>query len=120
MGDIADMILDGILDEWTGEYIGPGVGHPRSMDPDHWSNQKWRKPTAKDSINYGKNPLGGIEKWLKLNNISRTGRCVHRYAVQVLNKPFDITDRREMKRIAAIIQNHGWEAFTKWVKETYK
>jgi len=30
MGDIADMILDGILDEQTGEYIGDAVGYPRT------------------------------------------------------------------------------------------
>jgi hypothetical protein len=32
MGDAADMILDGILDEQTGEYIGPAVGYPRTMN----------------------------------------------------------------------------------------
>ena len=32
MGDIADMMLDGILDQYTGEYIGPGVGYPRSIN----------------------------------------------------------------------------------------
>lgn len=32
MGDIADMVLDGTLDEETGEYIGDdGPGWPRNM-----------------------------------------------------------------------------------------
>ena len=31
MGDIADMILDGILDEQTGEYIGEACGYPRTF-----------------------------------------------------------------------------------------
>ena len=31
MGQIADMILDGILDSETGEYIGDSVGYPRTM-----------------------------------------------------------------------------------------
>lgn len=31
MGDNADMVLDGYLDEYTGEYLGPGaMGFPRS------------------------------------------------------------------------------------------
>lgn len=38
MGEIADMMLEGILDEWTGEYIGEAVGYPRSADPDHPCN----------------------------------------------------------------------------------
>ena len=32
MGEIADMILDGILDEQTGEYIGEAVGYPRTLN----------------------------------------------------------------------------------------
>lgn len=32
MGDAADMILDGILDEQTGEYIGEAVGYPRTLN----------------------------------------------------------------------------------------
>lgn len=30
-GDIADAIINGDLDEITGEYIGPGQGFPRSL-----------------------------------------------------------------------------------------
>lgn len=29
MGEIADMMLEGVLCERCGEYIGDGVGHPR-------------------------------------------------------------------------------------------
>lgn len=31
MGEIAEMMLDGTLDQYTGEYIGPAVGYPRSL-----------------------------------------------------------------------------------------
>jgi hypothetical protein len=31
MGEISEMILDGILDEETGEYLGEGCGYPRSL-----------------------------------------------------------------------------------------
>lgn len=39
MGEIADMMLDGFLDEETGEYIdGDSPGFPRRMsDPDMYS-----------------------------------------------------------------------------------
>lgn len=30
MGEIADMMIEGILDEQTGEYIGPACGYPRT------------------------------------------------------------------------------------------
>lgn len=32
MGEIAEMILDGILDEQTGEYLGGAVGYPRTRN----------------------------------------------------------------------------------------
>lgn len=30
MGEIADMIISGMLDEQTGEYLGEAVGYPRT------------------------------------------------------------------------------------------
>jgi hypothetical protein len=32
MGDIADMMIDGTLDQYTGEYIGKPCGYPRSIN----------------------------------------------------------------------------------------
>ena len=31
MGEIADMLIDGTLDMYTGEYIGRSVGYPRTI-----------------------------------------------------------------------------------------
>lgn len=32
MGEIADMLIDGTLDMYTGEYIGDAVGYPRTIN----------------------------------------------------------------------------------------
>lgn len=32
MGEIAEMMLNGDLDEITGEYLGEGDGYPRSLE----------------------------------------------------------------------------------------
>jgi len=32
MGDVAEMILDGVLCESCGEFIGEAVGHPRDCN----------------------------------------------------------------------------------------
>lgn len=37
MGEIADMMLDGTLDEQTGEYIGRGPGYPRTRVKGHYN-----------------------------------------------------------------------------------
>lgn len=39
MGDISEMILDGILDQYTGEYLGDAVGYPRSRKDMNYRRQ---------------------------------------------------------------------------------
>ena len=41
MGEIADMMIDGTLDFYTGEYIGKGYGLPRTFDKSlPWEKKK--------------------------------------------------------------------------------
>jgi hypothetical protein len=47
MGDIAEMMLDGILDEQTGEYLGEGVGYPRTSRGGFYNTMS-RKETASE------------------------------------------------------------------------
>lgn len=37
MGDIAEMMLDGTLDEQTGEYIGKPCGYPRTFEKGYYN-----------------------------------------------------------------------------------
>ena len=37
MGEIADMMINGTLDEQTGEYLGEGPGYPRTRVPGHYN-----------------------------------------------------------------------------------
>jgi hypothetical protein len=57
MGQGADLILNGDIDEWTGEYIGPGQGFPRSLDPDHPCNQNKKSKYRVKVIPGGSNNL---------------------------------------------------------------
>lgn len=129
MGEIADMMLDGILDEWTGEYIGPIVGHPRSRDPEHWSNQNKKdnvpvRYNSKTGLPSKACVSNGVYKWLRSKywpgsgentaNSTREDGIISRYGREVLN-----TEQRP-RVIANIISKEHWEPFMKWVKETYK
>ena len=40
MGEIADMILEGILDEQTGEYLGEAVGYPKTLEKGYYNTIK--------------------------------------------------------------------------------
>ena len=57
MGEIADMMLDGFLDEETGEYIdGDSPGFPRRMsDPDMYSAQPVSRTPAEKAARRAKN-----------------------------------------------------------------
>ena len=37
MGEIAEDIIDGVFDSVTGEYIGEGVGYPRTLTKESFS-----------------------------------------------------------------------------------
>ena len=43
MGEIAEMILEGILDEQTGEYLGKAVGYPRTVQRGFYNSTKRKK-----------------------------------------------------------------------------
>jgi|GEM_PF-2140328 len=67
MSDIADMILVGILDEQTGEYIGEAVGYPRTAQPGFYNsmgrkktyNNQKAKPKKHKKLNLGGTHLIG-------------------------------------------------------------
>jgi len=46
MGDIADSLIDGEFDYITGEYIGPGVGYPRTYSESSKKVKAIRKELA--------------------------------------------------------------------------
>lgn len=43
MGEIADMIIDGTLDMYTGEYLGDPVGYPRTKKKKYFKKKKKTK-----------------------------------------------------------------------------
>ena len=44
MGDIADMMVEGILDWQTGEYIRPACGYPRTRERHVSTFPRFKKP----------------------------------------------------------------------------
>jgi len=50
MGEISNMMLEGILDEQTGEYLGKAVGYPRTMQKGNYNTQKLHITTAMKKI----------------------------------------------------------------------
>jgi len=50
MGSISEMMLDGILDEQTGEYLGDAVGYPRTKEKGHYNTIRYKETQAEKNI----------------------------------------------------------------------
>lgn len=104
MGDIADMMCDGTLDSSTGEYLGPGGGYPRSMDPDSpdYVGRRERDPNRK------MNPTFGVENYLKGKGETEFGQITAEYFADK-QQPMTYDHK---KRCAEI--SNDFSAFVKW------
>ncbi len=107
MGDIADAILNGDFDEWTGEWLGPGQGFPRSLDPEHPSNRH-----GYSGLNIGRNnPVAGIQGWLMKKKCKEDPEVVVRvYQDEVLH----IEGVPKYKTICKRISNTCFGEFMQW------
>lgn len=117
MGEYAEMLLDGSCDEWTGEYIGPAVGYPRSLDPDHYSNKK-RWPNLKnDNPGYSRNALQGLRKYARKHGVGKTDVAIKRFAKEVLHRVD--ADTAAIEKTATFISNHHFGHYMGWIKGNY-
>ena len=81
MGEIAEMMLDGILDEQTGEFIDDeisrsgGCGYPRTMQPNCYNSIKKRKSNRNVKHALKGESLGGLHLVGKKATIENIGEC---------------------------------------------
>lgn len=114
MGEIAEMMLEEILDEQTGEYLGKAVGYPRT------------KQMQKKSGCYG-----GIRHWLSIRGKDKhkTNKIIMRYGKEVLHKSFvfdgdkasgqyHLAFNKHIHILAQIIQT-DFKSFTDWYNLNY-
>ena len=107
MGDWSDIVLDGILDSSTGEYIGPAVGYPRSMDPDSPDYAGKRKDRKM-------NPVFGVESYLRRKNIRDIGQVTADYFAHEMGG----VEPDHKKRCEQISKDFG--SFIKWLEQQKK
>lgn len=84
MGEIADMLLDGTLDFYTGEYIGRSIGMPRTLNHSlPWERQRKKREskcftTSKDVAYSGIRNYIAI-KWSGRKNIPSVRSVIYEY-----------------------------------------
>ena len=104
MGEIADSLLDGEFDYITGEYLGPGVGYPRTME-------RGEMFSMDEGRTYRNNPVAGIQGWLMKKKCKEDPEVVVRaYQDEVLH----IEGTPKYKTICKRISNTCFGEFMQW------
>lgn len=97
MGDIADMMLDGILDEQTGEFLGDGVGYPRTNQSGYYNSTKKRKPKRNIKHAMKGNSIGGLHLVGKKVTTEKHGNgTISEYINKNGRKGYVITDDNDI------------------------
>lgn len=106
MGDIADMMINGDMDFFTGEYIGRGGGFPRTLD----RSLPWEKRKKKTH-----NPRKGVLNYIHQQYSGKAQmpsaiKIAKHYAIEA-----KIEWKSEEEMFAAISED--FQSFAKWFKE---
>ena len=102
MGEIADSLINGEFDFYTGEYIGRPVGYPRTFD----RSLPWEKRG-------NANPVGGVFNYLNIKGFNKNTRMPVLQAYAKLKK-WDIPDHDYTKVICEKIQERFGD-FKSWL-----
>ena len=70
MGQHAEDLINGDVDQYTGEWLGNGGGFPRSMMVGYQPKKYNRKPTSTGA------KVRGVEKWLSNKKIELTNEQI--------------------------------------------
>lgn len=116
MGEIAESLIDGEFDYITGEYIGPGVGYPRTME----------RP-RKSGIQSFNGVFGYLQKHYK-GHLGNNPRNPHKMATETNKIMIRFLKENNLRHVdkgsysawhynANIVQDY-WKVFKKWLSET--
>lgn len=108
MGEIADSLIDGEFDYISGEYLGEGVGYPRTL---HGNNKRHQSESEKDRAYLQCKNL--IFTWGKAKNIFDAVAIIKNYAI---HKGWIETNAGTIGR-KLLNEPNGWKEFKAYVKE---
>ena len=100
MGEIADSLINGEFDFYTGEYIGRPIGMPRTLD----GSLPWEKK--------GRPATNGVMNYLMKKGVSQqqVATVLQKYAEF---KGWQITGKKFIRKCSAKIQE-DWNGFCNW------
>lgn len=109
MGEIADMMIDGILDA-NGEYTGIYHGHP--VYPKGWFGKSEKPRSPEKGVRFFINNVGRPNS--QQRSIKDQNKIIIRYASEVLK-----IDQTDIMDICTIIQTN-FGRFKGWYRKEYR
>jgi hypothetical protein len=109
MGDIADAIINGDMDQFTGEWIGNGQGYPRSIS-ERKRGARFRRTDFSES-----DKLNGVMVYLHdkgVTNAEQAHTLIKEYGKHIGHVP---TAKKNVLKIALKIQE-AFPNFVEWLK----
>lgn len=103
MGEIADGLINGDFDFYTGEYIGRGYGIPRTLD----RSLPWERHSHKGRQS------NGVLNFLQKKGIVRTEDAAAFLQQYVEHKGWDIQGKKFIRKVSIKIQEN-WSEFASW------
>lgn len=100
MGEIADMMINGDMDFFTGEYIGRGKGFPRTLD----NSLPWEKGTRNPHTNSAVRYL--MKKGVRQHEVEKVLRKFAEF------KGWEIVGKHFIRKCSGKIQD--WNEFCNW------
>lgn len=110
MGEISEAIINGDLDQETGEYIGPGQGFPRSIS----DRKRGARFIRSDFTEADK--LNGVMVYLHDKGVTQAKKAhlvIKEYGTFI---DYKSTAKRNTVKIALLIQE-DFPKFVEWFKE---
>ena len=109
MGDMAEAILNGDMDEQTGEWLGDGQGYPRSIS-ERKRGARFRRTDFSES-----DKLNGVMVYLHDKSVTKAEeahKLIKEYGQLIGHVP---TNKKNVLKIALKIQDN-FPNFVEWIK----
>ena len=116
MGDMADALINGDFDFYTGEYLGRGVGFPRTKMRSISDRQRGKRRRLEQFNDNQK--MKGVLFFLHdkgFKNSQAAHVVIREYYLEI---GFKLTNKKPIKRACVEIQN-DFGKFLNWFKNVY-
>lgn len=118
MGETADAMIDGQFDYITGEYIGPGVGYPRTINGKIYKRKRGQRFFRTGGFS-DQEKINGVHMWLEDKGVLNQQARIDIVKIWYTEKNPTHPNKKWFSRACILIQE-DFPEFMNWYKQNYK